>query len=188
MAPGITRETLRAGKEPRARYRLRMHGDFQSTWESRNHIGALTDILEVRLREVLREEKGGVYGVGVSYGTWDTPFQAAQVSVDFTCDPERVEELRGEVFRIIQEMREKPLEARYTESEQEINRRERELSKVTNGFWLSSIEGALSRGEDPSEILTWDERNDAITPETMLKMAQAVLRVDQYVELVMLPE
>ena len=188
MAAGVQREVMYAGREPKARYRLRTHGGFVGGWEARTLIDALADLLVVRLREVLREEKGGVYGVGVGSGTWETPFQAAQITVDFTCDPARVEELRGEVFKVLAEFRDQPLPEAYTRNEQEINRRERELAVQTNGFWMGAIRGALSRGEDPSEILTWGDRNAAITPANIQRAAQDWIHLDQYTELILLPE
>jgi len=187
--PGRQADTVHAGIEPKARVKMTWHGDFESTWINRNRIQALEDILDVRLREVIREDLGGTYGVTTSSDSWQEPTHGYRFTIAFRCDPERVDELKAaaltEVERIVGEA---PAADEIT-TEQEKNRRDREERVRTNGFWISSIAGTLERGEDPRELVAWDARNDSLSAEEVRAMASRVFSDDaNFVELVLLPE
>ena len=57
--------TVRRGIEPKGTVQILFTGD--ATWddEARYALRAAVDVLQIRLREELREDLGGVYGVGV---------------------------------------------------------------------------------------------------------------------------
>lgn len=52
------------GVEPKAFVNIIYNGDFEWTAENRLRARALSMLANIKLRETLREEKGGVYGVG----------------------------------------------------------------------------------------------------------------------------
>ncbi len=185
---GVHQEVVRKGLDPQARVRIRFHGPIEESWEARNELYTMTSILGVLLREELREELGGVYGVGVSGNTSNHPESTYTVTVSWGCDPERVEELKSAAFAVIERMRTDPVLAKYVSDEQAKRRRERQKQLEDNGFWLSSISSALRNGWDPMEILNYDARVDAQSTETVLAAAKTYLNPDQYIEVVMLPE
>lgn len=186
-APGQVVRTIHAGTEPKARFRMAFHGAFEGGWLARNRLQALADILQVRLREQLREEMGGVYGVGVSQSTSDLPVREYTVQVDFGCDPARLPELRAAVQATIEELKTTSLPDRYIEAEKEINRRKREVDLVRNGFWRSSVLATIERGEDPRDLLTYDARNESLTPAELQLAAKKWLDPTNVVQLEMLP-
>ena len=100
-ATGIHKDVVRAGLEPKARFGLEMHGSFEGSWEERNRLFALREVLSVMLRRELREELGGVYGVGVSAGTWELPEPGYRLGIGFQCDPDRVEELEAATMAVL---------------------------------------------------------------------------------------
>ncbi len=180
---------VKQGLEERASVKLAWHAPFpldDQIWRSRGRLFAMGSVLRTLLREELREEMGGVYGVSASASSWSDPAWA-MTTVSFTCDPERVDELVEAVHTTVDAMIEAPVEARYVEQLQEQNRRSREESLRDNGFWLGGLAGALERGEDPHELLTWDARNDSLSPEAVHEAAQRWLAVPNTVEAVLLP-
>lgn len=186
---GRLEETVRAGKEPRAVVQLTWHGPFEDSWVRRNRLQALGDILSVRLREVLREDLGGVYGVSAGGDSSARPLPEYTFSISFGCDPERVDELvaasLAEVARIVAE----PVSAEEIATEQEKNRRQREESVRTNGFWAGAISGALARGEDPLALLDYDARNDSLSAAEVQAMAAEVFSEEaSFLRAVLLPE
>jgi zinc protease len=187
--PGQHQVLTRAGIEPKARVDLSWHGPMENTWLQRNRLQALEDILSVRLREVLREDMGGVYGVSVGGGTWDLPSQNYYFDISFGCDPERVDELRAAVDAELKRIVAEPVTAEEVTVEQEKNRRDREERIRTNGFWLGGTLSALSRGDDPRDLMTWDARNDSLNPDEIQAMAVKVFSKDAHrIEAVLLPE
>ncbi len=62
--PGVVRKVVRRGLEPKAQVRITFTGPFRWTRENRFALNTLGEVLNIKLRESLREDKGGVYGVG----------------------------------------------------------------------------------------------------------------------------
>lgn len=185
---GKLEAVVHEGLEPKARVRLEYHGDLEdNTWLTRNRLYAMSDVLSVLLREELREELGGVYGVSVRGRESHRPWDSYSVSIQFMCDPERVDELVGATEQIVDTLRTDGPQPGYVEQEQEKNRREREVSLRENSFWLSAFTGALRRGADPRELLTWDARNDSLSAETIRESAAALLDDANRVKVVLLP-
>lgn len=180
---------VRAGLEPKARVKLQWSGPFESSWLSRNRLQATEDILSERLRGVLREDLGGVYGVGVSSSTWERPEGGYSVNIGFSCDPDRVEELVAAVQTEVDRIRTEAVSAEEIANEQEKNRRDREERIRTNGFWVSAVLGTLERGEDPRDLMTWDARNDSLSAEEVLATAEQVFADEAaLVQGVLMPE
>jgi zinc protease len=61
-------------------------------------MSAMRELLNIRLREVLREDKSGTYGAGVGANCSHIPYSNYRVTVSFGSAPERTEELTKEVF------------------------------------------------------------------------------------------
>lgn len=83
---------LKKGENPRSQVRMVFYGrvnDPEQEWQ----IKAATEVLGIKLREELREEKGGVYGVSVFYNL-NSPFNDEYTAViAFNTEPARKEEL-----------------------------------------------------------------------------------------------
>jgi len=186
--PGRLAATVAHGIADKSRVTITYRGDFpDNTWEDRNRLYGMVSVLRVMLREELREELGGVYGVSVSGRESDRPYDHYQVGIGFGCDPERTDELIAATDRVVASLREDGPAPELVAQVQEQNRRARELSLVDNGFWLSAFTGALQRGADPAELLTWDARNDALSAIGLRDTARALLDEDERIQVVLLP-
>ncbi|HLL21884.1 MAG TPA: insulinase family protein, partial [Kofleriaceae bacterium] len=63
---GVVKKSWAFGSEPRARVQIMFHGDEKWTRDNDRDMFILGQALATRLRETLREDLGGVYGVGAS--------------------------------------------------------------------------------------------------------------------------
>jgi zinc protease len=68
-------------------------GDMAYTLENKIVINVLAQILRIRYTEVIREEKGGTYGVRVSSNLNKEPKQTYNISISFDSEKEKVEKL-----------------------------------------------------------------------------------------------
>ena len=114
------------------------------------------------------------------------------MSIDFVCDPERVDELEAATLGVLEELRSAPIEARYLSDHVAKSRRSREEALRTNSFWLGLADGTASTlrltGEPLDEVLDYDERLDALSPEALHEMAKSALNEDNRVVMIHLPE
>ncbi len=90
---GVVTRTLVKGEAPKTYVDITYHGPFEWNDINRYQLGAMVDLLRIKLRESLREDKGGVYGVGVSGGANLEPIPTYTITASFNCDPPRTEEL-----------------------------------------------------------------------------------------------
>jgi len=183
----ITRE-VRRGLEQKSRVRLLFTGPFVWNRQNRYDLQSMADVLNIRLREVLREDMGGTYGVGVSASRSHYPREEYTITIGFGCDPERVDELTAAVFQQIDELkRNGPSETELTKV-RETQRRTNETNLKQNSYWLSTLNFYYFHSEDPREILKLDMYVDNLTAGAIMKAAQTYFDMGNYVKVVLYPE
>ncbi len=176
------------GLEPKSQVRLIWSGPATWSREGQHDISSLADALQIRLREVLREDLGGVYGVGVSGSLIRRPEERFSFSVSFGCAPESVEPLVEAVKREISKAQSDGLAASYTDKVQEIQRRGREVDLRENGFWLRALKSYYSLDLDPRLILAHEELVERVEPAKLEETAKRYLDLDTTFQAVLYPE
>lgn len=88
-------KTFKAGKEPKSLVTLYFTGSWGWSLREMSYLNLLEDYLDIRLREVIREEKRGTYGVNVSITPRRAPVPEYSIEISFGTDPSRVDELLG---------------------------------------------------------------------------------------------
>jgi zinc protease len=185
---GVVRRTVRQGVEPKAETVAVFTGTLDDSRENRYAVQTLTEVLRIRLRERLREDLSGTYGVDVSAGVQRFPDREYTISISFGSDPARVDELTGTVFAEIDSLQQAGPTADDLDKVREIQRRDRETNLRENGFWLGQLVSYDQLGLDPRDILAYDAlvRNASI--EQVRAAAIRYLRQDNYVLVTLLPE
>lgn len=184
---GRIERTVRKGVEPQSQTALVVTGPFEYTTENRVRIRALGEILQIRLREMLREELGGTYGVGVNASYEQFPDERYTLTIQFGADPARVEELKSAVFTEIDRLIAEGPTALDVEKALEGERRRLETSRETNGWWAAQLRASIENGIDPSYLVD-DSRLDAITLENVQRDAAVWLALDNLIVVTLLPE
>ena len=178
---------VRSGIEPRSISAVIFAGDAE--WERQDALTltAAGEMLQIRLRERLREELGGTYFVSVNANLQSLPDSEYQISIFYGSDPARVDELLTEVFEEIDWLRNGG-EQEYLDTVKELLRTPREEQLRDNNFWVNQIRAKTQRGEQFSDIHLFEEWLDAITLDQIVAAAQLYLTDDRYVRVVLLPE
>jgi zinc protease len=187
---GVYEETVSRGLAPQSQTVVAFTGpfDYESQAE-RTGIRALAMILQSRLQDLVREELGGTYGVGVSPSTRWRPNTEYQMTIQFGSDPERAAELTGIVFDAIEAFRaEGPTPTEVAEA-QEALRRQFETDFQENRTWLSQLVSDYQRGVEPaSAVPTFPASVDALTPDWIRDAASRYLDQQNYVRVTLVPE
>jgi zinc protease len=185
---GVVRVDVHKGLEPQSRVQLIFHGDSEWSYERQHLLGSLASALRIRLREVLREDMGGVYGVGVSGSLSREPRQRYNVAISFSCDPGRVDELLDAVFREVEVFRRDGPPEDVLAKVKEAQRRSRETAVQQNQFWLSQLEYHQEIGRDFDDILHYDRLIGLVTKEATRELAGEVFDEESYALGVLYPE
>ena len=184
----IVREQVSKGREPRAQTILSFAAEPPLEENEQSRVEAATDVLEIALRDILREELGETYGVSVGLAQPLPQRGAGRISVSFGGAPDKitamVERTLKEVARLQQEGPTEDL----TNRAKETARRAHETAKRQNGFWLGRLQSAKLLGRDPNLILTREQRIDAINRENIHEMFKKYFPMDRYTVVTLVPE
>jgi zinc protease len=142
---------------------IRFHGDAPWSPKEDHIVGSLAEALRIRLREVLREDLGGAYSVGVSGGISHYPRERFALSISFGCDPQRADELIAAALAEVERVKSEGPGAAHVDKVREAQRRGRETDLERNPFWIGEIVSHEIDGLDPREILQYDELVAAVT-------------------------
>jgi zinc protease len=185
---GVVRKVVRRGSEPRATTQIVITGPAEYSQEHQLELSALGELLNIRLREALREDLGGTYGAGVNTGLQREPYEAFSVAIGFGSAPERVDELTDVVFAHLDSLRSVPPSEDEVATVRTMMLRSRETALRQNGFWLSQIAFYDRVGLPFQGILEGDARIRALTPERVQAAAKRYLSNPDYVQVTLLPE
>jgi zinc protease len=185
---GVVQRTVRRGLEPRARTQLVFHGPMEFDPDQLHALDALADLLQIRLREALREDRGGTYGVGVGASGMRDPAPQYRFAIGFGAAPERMDELVGVVFDEIEALgRDGPTEAEVARV-REIQFRARETQLRENGFWIGQLMTYDRYGWDPRAIPASGLRSERVTAAVIRDAARRYLDASRYVHVTLVPE
>ncbi|MBA2684884.1 MAG: insulinase family protein [Gemmatimonadaceae bacterium] len=182
----ITREVKR-GIEPKAQTAIVFTGPFEFTWENVQQISALADLLEIKLRERLRQDLGGTYGVGVSASPSHFPKESYSLRIDFGSAPERAAELQKAVFAEIDSVKANGVSEKDLQKIREADLRSRETSLRQNRTWLSLLASYDVNSWDPALILKYDAEVRALSSAGLQSAAKKYFDTSRYVVVQLLP-
>ncbi len=147
---GVVTKSVEKGVEPKSEAVIVFTGPFEYTQDQRVAIRAMGDVLENRLRDVLREKLGGTYSVSVGPNYTKIPRVQYAVQIAFGCSPTRTNELVKAVFDEIHKLQAAPPTATEVSDIKETFLRENETNLKTNGYLLQqvSLRYRVRRGPD----------------------------------------
>jgi zinc protease len=149
---------------------------------------AAASLLGIRLRDILREELGGTYGVSVSYqSSLPAPGYGA-MQVQFGSDPANIEKLSGEVLKEVERLKAQGPSAEDVARVQELERRDLETAMKQNAFWLGSLQTVHMLGWDPGGITRRGERIEKLNPQVLHETFKKYFPTDRYTIVTLKPE
>lgn len=185
---GVVTRTVRRGVEPKGATAIIFTGPFEYSRENQYLLGSMSDVLSTMLREVLREDMGGTYGVNVTGSGSRDPREEFSVAIEFAGDPERLDELTTQTFAIIDSLKTHGASPENLQKVTEQQRRARQIDLRENGFWLSYLSHSYRIGWDPRLIISYEELVDGLTSEAIGEAARLYLDADRYVQVTLKPE
>lgn len=169
--PGETRQRYDVFAVPRAQTLLVYDGGFPTSgdeyFSERQGLETLMLILERRLRNRLREELSGTYGVMITGQTYRLGDERYRIQIGFDAAPERNMELRQEMLDIIDDIRENGVAEVELERTARHQRRLLETRLQNNQYWLDQITLYNRLGLSLDRI---------VSPYPMTEMASADLK------------
>jgi zinc protease len=184
---GAVRRSWKLGQEPKARVSIDYLGEEPWARDKERDLYVLGRVLSIRLREVLREDLGGVYGVNAIGSLVRSPHQERVFTLAFGADPARLDELVAAARRAIAAIQRDGASEDHLDRVRKGFTRERELQLRSNSFWVSWLEAAARHGDDPRIVLDPAPMLARMTSRNVQAAARRFLDERRYYQAVMLP-
>jgi zinc protease len=188
LAVGTQTFEVRRGVEPKSSVHLTFSGDAKWSLELEHAADSLSEALSIRLREIVREDLSGSYGVSVQSHVISRPKERYRFDVSFGCAPANVERLTKAVWDEIARVKTEGFTEEVLTKIKTAQTREFEVNLKQNGFWLDGLTEAYRFGRDPFEILKTPERIGALSSDLLRDTAKRLLNEKRHVLGVLKPE
>jgi zinc protease len=187
-APGVIDFKYPKNSEQQSSVQMVFHGQFDWNVKDRQVFRILSQAVSIKLRESMREDQGGVYGVSFSESISKFPKPKFTVTAQWGCAPDNVDKLSQTVFDVLAKIKQEGPTDIDMQKVTETMIRDRETKVKENGYWLSAIESAYYNGD---KMLTSDEyvaMIKSISKEDVKNLAIKYLDGKEYIKTAFMPE
>ncbi|MCH2045794.1 MAG: insulinase family protein [Saprospiraceae bacterium] len=188
MATEGATQNLQKGMAPQCNVYIGFNKKEKWSRSNAHHVQSMSQVLNIMVRENLREEKGGVYSPRVAGSFMKEPIEASDLMVIFQCAPEDAEELIEAVKKEIADLQKNGPSQENFEKIKEQQRRARETNLEKNRFWLRSISSYYKSDRNLEDIETYGELIENLTKEDIKKAANNFIDLDKAIIVTVKPE
>ena len=185
---GVVKEIVKKGTDPKSMVTITFTGEKPFEKNSNYTLRSLGELLTIKLVEILREDKSGVYGVGANGSSSKHPYESYSMTVRFPCAPENVEDLVAATMAEIENIKKNGVSEEDINKIKETQRRDREESLKTNGFWLGQLTAYYRNGSDLNGFYGYEKQIEALSSDDIMKAANDYLLLNNYAQIVLMPE
>jgi zinc protease len=181
-------ETVNKGQEPRSQTLMSFFADTGLDEMETHRARAATQVLQMRLRDILREELGGTYSVSVGYSDNSPVHGYGYTSVQFGSSPENAESLSKAVLAEVARLQREGPSAADVQVVKETEKNDLQTSLRQNGYWLNSLQAMHLLGRDPLRILQRTVRAESLTQENIHAALRKYFPIERHTIVTLMPE
>jgi len=181
-------KTVRKGLAPQSQSVIMLAGTGTWSREESYLLSSVSELLQMRLLDRLRESLGATYSVSVNAGFARRPRSEWQLVIDFGSAPEKADTLYRAVEQELDSLRRVPPSAAEVERVREQQRRALEVSRKQNGWWTGVLRDRLENGDDPTTVFVNEELIAGLTPGKLAAAAKGYLGEERKARFVLVPE
>ena len=173
--------------EPQSRVAMIWKDNFRWKDKYRQGFTILMNILSIKLRESMREDQGGVYGVSISGSSSRLPKPKYSITSMWGCSPDNIKKLSQTVLDEMNKIKkEGPTEVDLNKVKETLIR-EYETRVKENGFWISTIQNHYINGEKLLSLEEYKTFVNSFTKDSIRAIASKYLDTENYVQVALTP-
>jgi zinc protease len=184
----VVKEEVRKGREPASQTVLSFFADPGFDEFEMHRARAASSVLSIRLREILREELGGTYGVSVGFSNTPPIKGYGAMTVQFGSSPDNVDKLVAATLAEIERLKKEGPSEDDVNKVKELERRDLETNAKQNSYWMGSMQTVHQYGWDPAGIARRSDRTERLTADSIKTMFQKYFPMDRYTLVTLKPE
>jgi len=185
---GVIEKIVKRGVEPKSLVRIAFTGVCDWSREGSYLLGSMGSMLRIRLREIVREDLSGTYGVSVSGSMSRYPREDYKIIISFGCDPDRVDELTQTIFAQIDTFQQQGPGLDLIQKIRKTQLQQYEKSLKENTFWLNTLYRSYYYESDLLNILNYPQFVNQLSVEKIKDTAQKYFDRENYIQVVLIPE
>lgn len=184
----VERIRVEKGKEQKSDTVITFLSDTGGTLEEETIANGAASLLQIRLRDLLREDMGGTYSVSADYSnTLPSPGYGTS-TISFGSSPENASKLAAAVLTEVTRLAAEGPTAEDAAKVREQEKRELETSLKQNGYWLGELQTSITLQRDPALLSSSGDRIETITPERLKAAYQKYYPMNRYTVATLLPD
>jgi len=184
---GVVKKEVRRGREQKSQVSIAFAGDANFNEVEQMRLRALIEIMQIKVTEALREQRGLVYTANVSGGMARHPYANYTINIGLPTAPENVDKAIEATFAEVRKLQEKgPEEADLAKVKENWSSNYRKALRE-NGWWLVNLQSALVNKTDPKLLLRQNDMIASLTVADVQAAAKRYFDFNNYVQVVMHP-
>ena len=183
----VRKAKVEAGREPRGQSVISFFADPSIDPQEQEYVIAANTVLDIALRDILREDLGQTYTVQVGLSQPLPQRGAGHIQIRFGAAPENLDAMIARTLQEIARLQKEGPSVDLTNRAKESARRGYETALRTNDYWLGRLQTIQAYDRDPAEILTRPKRIDAVTPQVLQETFKKYFPADRMTIVTLVP-
>jgi zinc protease len=185
---GVVDFAVKKGAAKQSFVNLIFTGEANYSKEEELKLSMLTEVLNIRVIEKLREEMSGIYGGGFGSNLSRRPYGSYVLSARIPCGPENVDKLSKALLDIIGDARDKGISQTDLDKVKITLKKQNEDAMKENDHWLSSLSYAFIEKYDPAWLMYFENKVQSVTTNDLQETAKKYFNMKNYIKAVLNPE
>jgi zinc protease len=179
---------LYKGKEKKSLIVVEYSGEAAYSQDLALRIQVLTDILNIKLIDVLRVKMSDIYGGSIIGELSRYPYNNYSLVLQLPCAPEHVDTLLQAAAAEIENIKTRGPEQKDLDKVKQTLKEKHMVNIKTNSYWTGHLDAIASQDEDAGRLLHFTDHLDALTIKDIQQTAQFLFDGKNVLQAVLYPE
>ncbi|HEY0678360.1 MAG TPA: insulinase family protein [Chitinophagaceae bacterium] len=180
--------TVNKGKEQKSLILAFYAGEIAFSEDLELKTQAMSEVLNIRIIEELREKVQGIYGGGTFASLEKIPFGNYSFVLQLPCGPEKVDTLLKAVKKEFELLAKNGPDKQYLDKVKKQWLETHKTQMKENNVWLDQLMNLKSQGGDPKRFLEYEKFVEALTPKDVQQAANLILNGKNQFFAILMPE
>lgn len=179
---------VKKGSEPKSLILAVYSGEIPYSEDLSLKSKALTEILNIKIIQDLREKMGAIYGGGIFGGLNKYPYSNYSLVLQLPCGPQNVDTLLKAVEAELADIKTKGPSQENLDKVKKTWIEQYKVQIKENGYWSGKLQGIYFQGDDPSAIFDYEKMVAALTVDDIKATANLLFDGKNVFKSVLYPE
>ncbi|MDX1332595.1 MAG: insulinase family protein, partial [Robiginitalea sp.] len=176
---------IERGSDPKSNVTIIWEEEIPFDTDTEMAVKALGEVLTIKLIEKLREEEGGVYGVGARGNLSKISYSNLTFTISFPCGPENVDKLVAAALGEVEKIKKEGVTPQDMAKVKETYRVQHKENMKTNRFWITNMLQADQQDRNLESMMELEAKLDTLSSEDIQKVAQTYLDENYFLGILM---